>query len=411
MASARSVVPDAEPSSKTRAISRPPRKPPHKDPLSLLGWSVALAALVAFWYLFVRKAPPQAGDEVARLTALAGQVKLKAVAREAWTDARVFDRLRVGDVVQTEAASAAEISFDAGNVVRVRPDSVVHIGGSAESSTAAWRVQAGHVNFSVGSQLTEILTPSVKATADRDSAGNIDVNETGATGVKIFRGQARIQTTLAQRITLSANEAVQVDAVGKAGAKLALPPPPTLLGPPPRTRIPAASVATLSWSAVAEGVSYRLGVDYNVTQANLLLAAALDEPGITATSHDLKSLDPGRYFWRVAAVNQAGLEGAFSRVSMFAVVPPEPAPPPTAPSAAPPALVLDALEEVAPGVVHVEGRTVPGATVTVNGAPVQVMPDGSFSEYVQQRQPRALVVRASAPDGRWSERTLPLSRR
>jgi hypothetical protein len=409
MASARSIAPDAEPAPDAPLVARPPRRPPHRDPLSLLGAGLALASLLGFWYLFVRRPAPRPGDAVAHLSAVVGRVKLRAVEQEAWRPARVPERLRVGDMLQTEAGSAAEIAFDSGNVVRVRPDTVVHIGGSAEASTAAWRVQLGQVNFTTGRAPAEIVTPSVRATAEQASTGNIDVSESGATGVKIFHGQARIRTALAEPITLSENEAVQVDAAGKAGAKLALPPPPTLLAPPPRTRIPAHTAAALSWSAVPEGVSYRLGVDYNVTEANLLLAAALDEPGITTTSHELNSLAPGRYFWRVAAVNAAGLEGAFSPVSLFNVVPPEPTPAPTARPA--PALALGDLEEVAPGVVHLIGRTEPGAAVTVNGARVAVMPDGSFSEYLQQRQLRPLLVRVSTPDGRSSERSLAAPRR
>ena len=216
----------------------------------------------------------------------------------------------------------------------VRPDSVVYIGGSAEASTAAWRVQSGRVNFAVGDEATEIVTPTLKTTALQNASGNIDVGEAGETGVKIFRGQAEVETTQGQRITLTENQAVQVDAAGKAGSKLDLPPPPTLVAPASKARLPLVAppeaTATLSWNAVRNGVTYRVAMDYNVTQANLLLSAALDEPGITATSHDLKGLNVGRYFWRVSAVNKDGLEGAPSRVSFFAVVEPEapqPAPP------------------------------------------------------------------------------------
>ena len=73
--------------------------------------------------------------------------------------------------------------------------------------------------------------------------------------------------------------------------------------------------------------TYRVAMDYNVTQANLLLSAALDAPGLTEPNHDLVGLDPGKYFWRVAGVNKEGFEGAFSRVSSFSVVKPEPTPP------------------------------------------------------------------------------------
>jgi hypothetical protein len=390
-------------------------RPFYKDPLSILGWGIALASIVAYWYFFVRKPVPGPGQQIARLTAVEGRVKVKPHRKETWGDARLQDQLHVGDVLQTEARSGAEISFNSGSVVSVRPDSVVYIGGSAEASTAAWRVQSGRVRFSTGDEETEIVTPTLRTTAGQNAAGNIDVAETGGTNVKIFRGQAEVETTRGQRISLGEHQAVQVDAAGQAGARLDLPPPPTLVAPSTRTRLPfvapPAATATLAWSAVKSGVTYRLAMDYNVTQANLLLSAALDEPGIPTTSHELKGLSVGRYFWRVSAVNEAGLEGAPSRVSYFAVVEPEvpkaaSAPPPRAPS-----LVLPAVDAVAPGIVHVGGRTDPGAAVTVDGTPVRVMPDGSFSEHVRRSATGRLLVRATAPDGQFTEQARVVSER
>ncbi len=404
MASAQGTAPDAEPT------ADPSRRPSHRDPLSVAGWLVALLALAAYWYFFVHRPTPQLGDEVARLTALRDPVRRKPVAEETWAQARLADRLHVGDIVQTEASGAAEISFDSGNVVRVRPASVVHIGGTAESSTAAWRVQTGHINFSVGDQLTEIVTPTARTTAESNSFGDIDVNEAGATGVKVFGGRASVETAQEQRITLLANEAVQVDAAGNAGEKLVLPPPPTLVAPPSRARIPKDAVARLSWTPSPGGTSYRLAIDYNVTQANLLLSAALDAPGLTDTAHELRGLETGRYFWRVAAVSAEGLEGAFSRTSIFAIVPPEPRPLASA-SPARPRLVLDSVEEVAPGVVLVAGRADARAAVTLNGVAVRVAADGSFSEYLQSGDARELVVRATVPGGAFSEQSRPLAPR
>jgi hypothetical protein len=409
-----SVAPDTEILAPTE-VTRTPRKPFHKDPLSIIGWGIALASIVAYWYFFVRKPVPKPGQQIARLTGVEGSVKVKPNAKEAWASARLADQLHVGDVVQTETRAGAQISFNSGSVVAVRPDSVVYIGGSAEASTAAWRVQSGHVNFSVGDETTEIVTPTVRTTALQNASGNIDVTGTGETGVKIFRGQAELETTQGQKITLTENQAVQVDAAGKAGAKLDLPPPPTLVAPAAKARLPLVAPpeasAKLSWNAVKNGVRYRVAMDYNVTQADLLLSAALDAPDIAGTTHDIKGLNVGRYFWRVSAVNKDGLEGAFSRVSFFAVVEPEtPLPTPT-PGAQPPALVLQALDEVAPGVVHVGGRTDPGATVVVDGTPVKVMPDGSFSEYVRRSGPGEVVVRATGADGQFTEQARAVSKR
>jgi len=222
------------------------------------------------------------------------------------------------------------------------------------------------VNFSVAGEATEIVTPTVRTTALENATGNIDVGEGGQTGVKIFQGQAQLETTQGQTITLSQNQAVQVDAAGRAGVTMELPPPPTLVAPAPKTRLPIVAPpeasAKLSWTEVKNGATYHVALDYNVTQANLLMSAALEESGVRGSSHDIKGLNLGRYFWRVAAVNKEGLEGAFSRVSYFQVVEPEtPQPVATpAPEVAAPTLVLQAVDEVSPGIVHVGGRAARG---------------------------------------------------
>jgi hypothetical protein len=115
----------------------------------------------------------------------------------------------------------------------------------------------------------------------------------------------------------------------------------------------------------------------------------------------------------VAAVNKDGLEGAFSRVSHFQVVEPEvpqaaATPVPETPT---PTLVLQAVDEVSPGIVHVGGRAARGATVTVNGTPVKVLPDGSFSEFVRHAGLGEVVVRATAEDGQFIEQARAVSKR
>ncbi len=386
---------------------RPARRPLHSDPRVILGWLLALAALFLYWQLYLHRPGPRGGDEVARFRAVEGRVRVLPHGKDAWAEARPSDPLRVGDVVQTETRSAAEIAFDAGSVVRVRPDSVIHVGSSAESSSAAWRVQSGRVAFSIGDRATEIQTATMKATASLASTGDVDVADSGDTGFKLFGGRAEVETRRGQKISLSENEALRVDASGRAGAKLALPPAPALVAPGSNERVPFAAppavVTRLAWSAVPGGTSYHVGIDFNARQADLLLSAALDVPGIGETHHDLTGLEPGRYFWRVSAVSKEGLEGAFSRVSFFVVALPEPPRPSATPKPRPPLLVVERLVEVAPGVVHLQGRADPDATVTVDGATVRVGADGGFGEYVRHPRPGALVIRASSADGRSSE--------
>ncbi len=115
----------------------------------------------------------------------------------------------------------------------------------------------------------------------------------------------------------------------------------------------------------------------------------------------------------MAAVNKDGIEGAFSRVSHFQVVEPE-TPQPVAtptPETVAPTLVVQAVDEVSPGIVHVGGRAARGATVTVNGTPVKVLPDGTFSEFVRHAGPGEVVVRATAEDGQFVEQSRAVSKR
>jgi hypothetical protein len=282
--------------------------------------------------------------------------------------------------------------------------------GSAGGSKAAWKVESGRVNFEVAQQ-TEISSPNVRTVAMVGSEGNIDINEGGDTGIRIFKGQAQVQTSQGDKLTLGENEGLRVDKAGHAGTKLALPGAPSAVAPPaqatlPYTKPPAATT-TLTWHGVSGGDTYRVSMDYNVNQANLLLSAALDAPGLKETAHELQGLDPGKYFWRVAAVNREGFEGAFSKVSSFSVVKPVATPTPSAEEG--PALSMDPVDALE-GALQVRGRTKPGATVTVDGISVKVQADGSFSEFVKRSARTELVVKATSPDGQVTEQKLNVAR-
>jgi hypothetical protein len=379
---------------------------------TIAGLLIALAAAGAYYYYFVRGATSRQSQApiVAKVTAIEGKAKLRRGGRGEWVDVNQTTVLRTGDVVKTELASGVEITFNNGNIVRVRPDSIVLIGDVADVSqrrgrAADWRLQSGQVNFEIV-QGAEISTPNANASAAGNSAGNIRVAADGDTGIKIFRGSAQVETKEGQKITLNTNEGVQVDAQGKTGKKVVLPEPPILLQPPRQAELrfvtPPGATARLEWKPVAGGVTYHVAMDYNVTQANLLLSAALDAPGVTDTVHELKGLDAGKYFWRVSAVNQEGVEGDFSKVAMFSVVrPPEPAP--AALGDKGPTLVVEPLDVLA-NVVQVRGRTDPGTVVTLDGNEVKVQADGSFSEYIQKvAKQQVVVIRATGPNGEVTE--------
>jgi len=386
------------------AAARATRSPSWGKLPTIVGLIVALAAVAAYFLFFLKPQPPKGGT-VARLTAVEGNVRVKPVGRTGWVKGQPSQGLATGDVVQTDPRSGAEIAFFTGNVVRVRADSVVLISEGeaavAEEATA-WHVQTGQVNFELKKD-TDIVTATARTRASANSTGNINVTEEGGTGVKIFRGSAQVETKQGETVNLGDNQAVLVDPRGKAGARMELPPAPTLVAPSAKAELPYVppprATTRLEWEAVRGADTYRVAMDYNLQQADLLLSAALDQPGIAATAHDLQSLDPGKYFWRVAGVSKEGLEGDFSKVSLFSVL----SPPQAAPSAAgPPSLTVDAAA-VLEGIVQVKGRTDPGASVTVDGHEVRVLPDGTFSEFVKRNQGESVVVRATSASGQSAE--------
>src|SRR4249920_3336394 len=106
----------------------------------LIGIGIALVAMAAYYVVFLRPARIRALEEVARFSTLEGDVKVKPSATGAWTPAKPAMILRAGDVVQTAPRAGAELSFKTGNLVRLRPDSVVLIGDTSDASEATWRV-------------------------------------------------------------------------------------------------------------------------------------------------------------------------------------------------------------------------------------------------------------------------------
>jgi hypothetical protein len=376
--------------------------------------SIAMAALLllvvlgaAGWFVFGRRpppAPPPAAVQTgARFTALEGSVQVKRSGTLEWLAATRSTVLRQNDLVRTGAGGAAEIEFADGMMIAVRPDSLITIEESTQNPVSrqqrvALSIQSGEANFQTASRTipgsTTISTPTVRTTAERESAGNIQVAESGATGLRFFKGAGEAQTRSGQKIALASNEGVKVDAAGAAGAKTALPTVPQLTAPPHQTEVAypdlAQGVTLLMWNPVAGASGYRVMVDYSPSFTRPLY----DRHGYKPTQLELRGLDAGSYYWRVAAVDAAGSEGGFSDLWRFTLAK---APASSAPA---PALSVDSLE-IKGNVLHVRGRTEPGATLTVNGERLELQADGAFEEFltVDAAASAGVVLRSTGTRG------------
>jgi hypothetical protein len=380
------------------------------------GVALAVAAVFAVWFFLLRGGPappppPQTVETGARFTSIEGSVQVKHAGTLEWIEATSATVLRRNDLVRTGGGATAEILFADGTLFSVRPDGLFTIEESSQNPVSrhqrvALSIQSGEANFQTAARTvpgeTTISTPTVRTTADRDTVGNILVAEGGDTGIRIFQGAGQAETATGQRIQLTSNEGVQVGADGTAGPKTALPQVPILTAPPNETEVsypdPARAITLLMWNGVGNAESYRVMVDFSKTFARPLFDRRVSEN----TQMELRGLDTGTYYWKVAAVDEDGVEGSFAAVSSFSLLK-------TPPSAAkPPPLSVDTLE-LRGNILHVRGQTAPGATVTLNGVRIEVQSDGSFNEFVMfETGATTVLMRATSVSGGVAEQRRPI---
>jgi hypothetical protein len=295
----------------------------------------------------------------------------------------------------------------------MRPDSLITIEAAEDDPTSKKKLvtanlQSGVVNFqTAGGASTTIQTPVSRTTAGQNAEGNVAVGQDGDAVTKIFKGtEATVETAGGQTFRLAPNESVTVDQGGKSAGKVALPEAPTLLAPPHQAEIsypnPASSITLLAWKAVPSAASYRIMVDYTTSFTRPLV----DQKGWKQSSLELRALEVGKFYWKVAAVDAKGLEGGFSDLSLFSVAKPAPG---QAHDTTPPGLTLEGITPSG-NVIHVKGRTQPGASLTVNGQRLDVQTDGSFNEFVtlERSGRQEVVVRATSMGGVVSEQKHPV---
>jgi len=401
------------------------RRPPKKNSDSDLDWFTVsyktiyivtglLLAVVAAVVVAVRGNRPEPPKPVAvatvttaRFTRIDGSVKVKAVGTFEWITADNRMVLKKNDLVRTGAGSAAEITFFDGTVVQVRPDSLITIEETSEDPSTkrrrvAWHVSSGEVNFqtvrhNVPGSAAEVSTPTIRGTVGENAAANIRVAEGGDSDIRMFRGSARTETKTGQKVDLVANEALKVDAAGKATGKVVLPSTPVLMFPQHQAEIsyqdPTKATTLFGWKGVGDAAEYRLMVDTTA----FFNRPFVDRRGIRDISQEIRGLEEGKYYWRVAAIAKDGTEGSFADFWRFSVTRPKQA---AASGGAPPPLTIDLLD-VRSQILQIKGRTEAGGSVTVNGQRVDVQSDGSFNEFItlERLGKQTVVVRATGLNG------------
>ena len=206
-----------------------------------------------------------------------------------------------------------------------------------------------------------------------------------------------METKSGERVALGASETLKIDSAGRPSAKQALPGVPALLAPSHQSEIiypdPARATTLLMWKPVPGAVAYHVVLDYSA----YFNRPMFDRAGVSESQIQLRALDTGKYYWRVAAVDKDNVEGAFSDFARFAITRRGGTGSAGGP---PPPLQIDAID-VRTNILQVKGRSEAGASVTVNDQPVDVQEDGSFNEYITLDKPgrQTVVIRSTGLAG------------
>lgn len=316
----------------------------------------------------------------AQFLAVHGDVEFRRADSNDWEEARHRVVLSSSDRVRTGPNGSADIMFSDGTFYTVSPNSsiVVTRRGGGSRNEQAVRMEHGWLNLMTRDNPTRVETPDAQARVSPESEAFVSYEEESRSGrIGAVRGEVQVSNEAGQVRRLD-----ELEQVVQEGALLSeaepLPAQPQLMAPADRREIDAGRQreVVLSWLPVDSATGYTLQVSRN----KLFGDNVIEDDGRTKTSARLRIQGEGNFSWRVAAEGRERERGPWSAVRAFRiasngrgshsedVVPPE--------------LVIE--EAVGYGSIFiVEGRTEAGATVEVNGEPVQVNADGTFTKTTQ----------------------------
>ena len=224
--------------------------------------------------------------------------------------------------------------------------------------------------------------------------------DTKKTRAEVQSGSAEVETG-GKTLTLQPLERMEVNR-DQVVNRRRIPPSPTLLEPTDQRVFQMADaqapVTTLRWARVDGAVRYRLQIARTALLGDLLL----DKSDIRATSVQIPGLQEGNYYWRVSAIDGQEVESAFSETRKFKLAG---AHEQRNDDRVPPALeVMDFLPSG--HLVIINGRTEPGATLSVGGQKVDVYDDGAFTAVVRMKKEGLNEIEIVAQDPAGNETRL-----
>ncbi|MFP3940786.1 MAG: FecR domain-containing protein [Thermoanaerobaculia bacterium] len=340
----------------------------------------------------------------AQFLSVQGRVEYRRGDGGTWQGARARVVLYTGDHVKTGAGGSAEIMFRDGTLYTARPDTQLIISRSRATAGTpgeqAIRMDYGWVNLNTARRGGKVATPEAEARVAGDSEAMVTYDAASEAGrFAAFRGEMEVAAGGEDRRIRALEQVVQRE--GRLAETESLPEAPTPLEPEDDLQIHRERTRelVLSWGAVDRARAYAL----QVSRSHLFVDNVIDVTGRQSTRATLGLQGEGSFVWRVAALGPGGDPGPWSPVRSFRVS--SYRGDPAEADREPPPLELEQIESYG-SIFIVGGRTEPGAAVEINGEPVQVAADGSFTKTIQITKEGWSFVEVRARDAEGNESLL-----
>ncbi len=345
----------------------------------------------------------QGGAGEAQFIDVEGGVEYRRGDHGDWQPARGRVVLRSNDYVKTASNGSAEIMFFDGTLYTVRPNTLFLVSSNkadASGGHQSIRMEYGWVNLNTAQNESKVATPEAEAKVARQSEAVVAFDKSSNQGrFMAYRGGLEVVSKSGEKKTIGSFQEVS-----QRGAALSvpkpLPPVPQLLAPKDNLAVglaPGARVV-LRWAPL-QGAS---GYDLEVSRNRLFVDNIIDATKRRKNEATLGVQGPGNFLWRVAAVGNDGSRGPWSDPRAFRVV--DRSDGVHEVDHKPPTLVIDEVRAYG-SIFILSGHTDPGAEVTLNGEPVTVEADGSFTKTFQARQDGWSFVQIKAHDA-WGNETV-----
>ena len=317
----------------------------------------------------------------------------------AWAEANVGDTFTQNDAVQTFAKSTA--------LLRVNEESRITIGQNSlivfeKRAADPFVSKQGSVMVMIGGEMSGRLTnednspfefgvslPNSDVTLVRRAEDDavdflITVNDDQSTTVNLHGGVAEVTGRDGQRMTITENQSITIDAAGTQLVVSNLPDAPRSAGPLNRQTVTyknVPEVVDFSWGAVAGADRYHVVIARDAEFTNRVV-----DDDVIGTSFSHGALGPGTYYWHVRS-RSAWSQSQSSAMRQLRVIQ----------DTVPPSLELDApADSVVAGEWRLHGTTDSGAQLFVDDRPVQH--DNGRIDHPIKLKPGANIIVVKAMD-------------